>query len=101
MFELYVVETVAVSTLGIALACRVHSETVHLGDRVTKVSDAQGNSWPVNLEVRQMNMTGSIEVDSLEENYGGLVTLFGLCGSVEPGLTLHGTGGCVGEQGPF
>ena len=87
MFELYVVETVAVSAPGIALACQVRAGTVHVGDRVTRVRDAEGDSWPIDLEVRYLSMR-KLLVDAMKANDGGVVTLFGLYNSVEPGHSL-------------
>ena len=107
MFELQVVDILAVSTPGIALACRVRTGAVHVGDRVAQVTDDDGKSWPIDLEVRHLTKhlgnprpadleeayLGSdqtIEVEVLDATEDGLVTLFGMYESVEPGRTLSG-----------
>jgi hypothetical protein len=79
VFRLFVVETVAVSTPGIHLAVRVHEGTVRIGNRVTTAVPTAGEPLAVDLEVRYLSMTKSVHVEALDENYGGLATLFGLC----------------------
>ncbi len=107
MFELYVVETVAVSTPGIALACRVRGGTVNVGDRVTRVTtpkDTSGQStWRCDTWTRTpvtpgrttwrtttMNTRQAVPVAAMETDSGGLVTLFGLHDPVKPDRTLTG-----------
>ena len=78
MFRLYVTEQIAVSTPGVALACRVHEGSVCVGDRVTQAISPAGETHNVDLEVRFLSISETVHVDSLDTNYGGLVTLFGL-----------------------
>jgi len=78
MFRLYVTDQIAVSTPGIALACRVHEGSVSVGDRVTQAISPAGEIHNVDLEVRFLSMSKTVHVDVLDTNYGGLVTLFGL-----------------------
>jgi hypothetical protein len=78
MFRLLVVDVVAVSTPGIALAVRVHVGPVRVGDHVLHAVSPSGESHDVDLEVRYLSITETVHVDQLDENYGGLATLFGL-----------------------
>jgi hypothetical protein len=112
VFEVFVHAVVAASTPAVVVAVRVHAGTIRIGDRVTRAADAEGKSWPLNLEVRELalNVTPAAEgrsgplnleghelalnehtpTDSLGTNYGGLATLFGDYSPVRAGRTLFG-----------
>lgn len=68
--EFGVVDILAVSTPCIALACRVRAGAVDIGDRISWVTDADGDFWPIDLEVRYLSkQLGNPQPPDLEEAY--------------------------------
>jgi hypothetical protein len=75
MTELLVIDVVAVSTPGVALAVRCHEGTLRVGDRVQTAIDPGGAPRSVSAECSAVRLSTSLAGDQLEASYDASVAV--------------------------
>jgi hypothetical protein len=91
VFLLWVAATQPADGSGHGLVVRVHQGEVHVGDRIGEAQPPAGKPVSVDLVVTDLAMAGSVHVESLESNFGGLAVVEGtLPQAFGEGWTLAG-----------
>jgi hypothetical protein len=60
-----------------SFAARCHAGVLRIGDSLPVAVDPAGDRHPVDVRCVEIRLAARIQVDELEENYGGLVVLEG------------------------
>jgi hypothetical protein len=75
--RILLIEKLESSERNASFSARCHAGVLHVGDSLRMAIDPEGTRHQVNVRCTGIRLSGSLLVDELETNYGGLVTLEG------------------------